>query len=595
MNSHRDTKTRNRGGIAAWSLACLLSTALAACGGGGGGGGTAAGPVQVTTIDPPTGAFIGGTPVTIRGAGFALLTQNQVLFGAAPATGVVTIDAQTITCLTPAGAPGARVDVVVRNDQGEGRLPLGFAYAIPAPPTSDVNGDGLGDLLVASPADSSAGIGAGAVFVFFGRAQPFQLDGLDASQADIKLVGHRPGDAFGTCVCAGDLDGDGQADLVVSANRVDAVGAPDAGAVYMFPGPIAGGQTIPAQAATIRLIGSAVVAGDEFGSSVVIGDVDGDGQADLMAAAPKHDVGGALDAGCVYVFLGGETLASRSADLADHFVDGVGDGERLGSRMACGDLDGDGQTDLVLGAPSSDVQGDVLLFDAGRVYVLSGGASFIGNAGQARVVIQGVADGDRLGEAVTVSDLDGDGQLDLIVSAPYQDSGELDAGRVYVFHGGQGLVSGSADTATVMLTGIPNSGPIGLTLRAGDIDGDSIADLLIGAPEANALGTRDGLAYLFRGGAGLGSRSVASADAVVYGDGQLLEGFSAAVSLVDVDGDGFADIVGASPRWSGLGRVHLWRGGAGAIAGTKHTLDADVELTGTQLGGRFGESLAPGQ
>lgn len=594
MNSHRDTQTRIHGGLAAWSLACLLSTALAACGGGGGGG-SAPGPVQVVSVDPPTGAFIGGTPVTIHGAGFALQTPNEVLFGTAPATSVVAVDAQTITCVTPAGAPGARVDVVVRNDQGEGRLPLGFVYAIPAPPTSDVNGDGLGDLLVASPADNSSGLGAGAVYVFFGRAQPFQLDGLDATQADVKLVGHRPGDAFGTCVCAGDMDGDEQADLVISANKVDAVGAADAGAVYVFPGPIAGGQTIPAQAATIRLIGDAAAAGDEFGSSVEIGDVDGDGQADLVSAAPKHDIAGDLDAGCVYVFLGGDTLASRSADLADHFVDGVGAGERLGSRMACGDLDGDGQTDLVLGAPSSDVQNDVLLFDAGRVYVLSGGTSFIANASQARVVIQGVADGDRLGEALTVADLDGDGQLDLVVAAPYHDSGELDSGRVYVFHGGLGLVSGTADTATVMLTGIPNSGPIGLTLRAGDVDGDSIADLMIGAPEANALATRDGLAYLFRGGPGLTSTSVASADAVVHGDGQLLEGFSAAISLVDVDGDGFADVVGASPRWSGLGRVHLWRGGAGSIAGPKHTLDADVELTGTQLGGRFGESLAPGQ
>lgn len=594
MNSYRDTQTRFRGGIAAWTLACLLSTALAACGGGGGGG-SAAGPVQVVTIDPPTGPFIGGTPVTIRGSGFALPTPNVVLFGSAAATNVVAVDAQTITCVSPAGAPGARVDVVVRNDQGEGRLPLGFAYAIPSPPTSDVNGDGLGDLLVASPADPTSGAGAGAVFVFFGRAQPFQLDGLDASQADVKLVGHRPGDAFGTCVCAGDMDGDGQADLIVSANKFDAVGAADAGAVYVFPGPIAGGQTIPAQAATIRLVGDAAVAGDEFGSSVDIGDVDGDGRADLLSSAPKHDVAEQIDAGCVYVFLGSPTLASRSADLADHFVDGVSAGDRLGSRIACGDLDGDGQTDLVLGAASADVVTDVLLFDAGRVYVLSGGSSFIANAAQARVVIDGAADGDRLGEAVTVADLDGDGQLDLVVSAPYQDSGEVDSGRVYVFRGGLGLVSGTADSATLMLTGIPNSGPIGLSLRAGDVDGDSIADLVIGAPEANALGTRDGLAYLFRGGPGLTSSSVASADAVVYGDGQLLEGFSAAISLIDIDGDGFADLAGASPRWSGLGRVHLWRGGVGSIEGPKHTIDADVELSGTELGGRFGESLAPGQ
>jgi hypothetical protein len=124
--------------------------------------------------------------------------------------------------------------------------------------------------------------------------------------------------------------------------------------------------------------------------------------------------------------------------------------------------------------------------------------------------------------------------------APYEDSGELDSGRVYVFHGGQGLVSGSADTRVRDADRHPELGPDRPVAARRRRRRRSIADLMIGAPDANALGTRDGLAYLFRGGAALTSRTVADADAVVHGDGQLLEGFSTATSLLDIDGDGFA-------------------------------------------------------
>lgn len=598
MNTLQNDQLRTRRHRAAWVLSGLVCSALAACGGGGGGGGgsSAQGSVQVHGVAPGTGPFIGGTTVTLTGREFDLEGDNTVLFGGVPATSVTAIDDRTITCVTPAGAPGATVDVVVTNQKGEGRLALGFLYATPPPPTSDVNGDGLADLLISSPADSTGGAAAGAVFVYFGRAQSFQLDGLDADDADLKLIGQKPGDAFGTCVCVGDVDGDEVADMIVSAHKVDAVGAPDAGAVYVFRGPIAGGANLPAQAAHVKLTGSALVAGDEFGTGLEVGDLDGDGVGDLLVGAPKHDAPGQLDAGCTYFFRGGASLASRNADQADHAIDGVVAGDRLGARIACGDVDGDGTIDLVLGASGVDVQGPVMRHDAGRVYVLRGAAGMVAtNAGQAPIVIDGVGAGDRFGEAVCVADLDGDGVADIAASAPFEDSGETDSGTVYVFRGGAGLASGDANLAQVRLVGIANSGPIGMALRAGDFDGDAIADLLVGAPEATGLATRDGVVFVFRGGAALVTASVAQAHAVLHGEGELLEGFGSAISALDLDGDGFADLAGASPRWSGVGRIQAWRGGVAAIGGPMYAIDADVTVNGTVLGARFGEVLARGQ
>lgn len=597
MNTLHNDELRSRRPRAAWALAGLACAFVSACGSGGGSSGSSNNSnVQLQVVEPATGPFIGGTLVTLTGRKFVLDAENTVTFGGREATDVVAVDENTITCVTPAGAPGAVVDVVVTNTGGQGRLAMGFVYATPAPPTSDLNGDGLGDLLIASPADATGGTGAGAVYVYFGRTQSFQLDGLDTSGADLKITGQKAGDAFGACVCVGDLDGDGVADLIVGANKVDGVGALDAGAVYVFRGPVNAGPTMPAQAAAIKLTGSNAIAGDEFGSALEIGDMDGDHHADLLVGAPKHDVAGQLDAGCTYYFRGGATLASRNADQADHVLDGLASGDRLGARVACGDLDGDGAIDLVLGASGTDVQGAVLRVDAGRVFVLRGGVPVSQlHTAQAAIVIDGVAAGDRLGDALCVADLDGDGILDLAVSAPYQDSGEVDSGRVYVFRGGPGFVSGDANTAAIRLTGVANSGPIGQALRAGDFDGDSIADLLVGAPQATGLATQDGVVFVFRGGPTLVSKSVAQADAVLHGQGQLLEAFGAAVSAIDLDGDGFADLTGASPRWSGVGRVQVWRGGVGAIAGAEYAATADVTVRGTVLGGRFGESIARGQ
>src|SRR5439155_1647451 len=148
-----------------FAAALVLAVSSWASCGGGGGGSHGASSVRVDAVQPGVGAFIGGTHVTVQGLNFVpdiAGGQNTVQFGGHPATNVVAVDDHTRTCATPAGTPGATVDVVVQNVRGSGRLIGGFTYLSPAPPTSDVNGDGIADLIVAAPFDASSGPGAGA-------------------------------------------------------------------------------------------------------------------------------------------------------------------------------------------------------------------------------------------------------------------------------------------------------------------------------------------------------------------------------------------------------------------------------------------------
>lgn len=601
-NQHRHTwkPTRLQSGVGVAFVLALL--ALPGCGGHGGGGGSngGGGPTQtdfvgLNAVQPATGPFIGGTLITLQGRDFKRDEPNTVLVGGRPATDVVWVDATTLTCRTPSGTPGARVEVVVTNSLGEGRLADAFAYQPMPPARSDVNGDGIGDLVIGAPQDDTSGPDAGAVYVFFGSTDPLALLNATAASADVKLVGRMPGDLFGTGVCGGDVDGDGHDDLVVGACAVDAVGAPDVGAVYVFKGPLAGASTINAVGAQIRLTGETAVAGDRFGSSVEVADMTGDGQADLMVGAALHDLPGRVDAGCAYLFRGGASLGSRGAELADMAFDGAAANDQIGGRVTCGDLNGDGLVDLVLLAPLADPVLPPYIANGGKVYVIWGSTTLTGRStAAADVVLHGVATEDRFGTAAAVKDVNGDGIDDLLVSAPLNDALDADAGRVYVFFGGT-LASGSANTANVRLSGLPTHNSFGRSLRTGDVDGDGLADILVGAPDADYLNDGNGRAYLFLGSRTLGDAVAIQAAAIFNGEASPGIGMGSSVTLLDMNADGFADVVTSSSQYgSGSGRVYVWMGGQSTLHGMFPSSLADVIYSGPGAGAQFGAQLIEG-
>ena len=221
----------------------------------------------------------------------------------------------------------------------------------------DVDGDGRPDLLLGAISNDEGGNQAGAAYLVHGPVSGT----LDLANADAKLVGEEVLDNAGVSVSsAGDVDGDGRADLLVGAKSNDAGGS-IAGAAYLVHGPVSG--TLDLANADAKLVGEA--SRGEAGWSVSsAGDVDDDGFDDVLVGAPSFpaDMG---FAGATYLVLG---PVSGTLDLAhaDARIAGEADGDWASrSVSSAGDVDGDGRADLLVGSHANG-------FSAGAAYLVLG-------------------------------------------------------------------------------------------------------------------------------------------------------------------------------------------------------------------------------
>ena len=390
-----------------------------------------------------------------------------------------------------------------------------------------------------------------------------------ANRQQLTLTAAAAGDNFGFAASgAGDVNGDGYDDVIVGALLNDAAGA-EAGRAYVFFGG-AGGDAVP----DLTLTGAASL--DFFGTSVAgVGDMNGDGYADVVVGANGNDAGGSA-AGRAYVYFGGATPDA----IADLTLTGAAANDNFGASVSsAGDVNRDGYADLIVGAYLNDAGAS----NAGRAYVYFGGPTPDNTADW---ILTGVAADDNFGRWVSsAGDVNGDGFGDVVVGAPLNDAGGLSAGRAYVFYGG----TAPNAVADLIWTGEAAGDQFGFSVSgAGDTNGDGFADVIVGALMNDFAGADAGRAYLFLGGPDAGEDAAITLTGQAGGDQFGLPVSSAG----DVNRDGYADLfVGASGNdasGASAGRAYVYFGGPGADA------QADAVLSGAAAGDAFGRGGAAG-
>lgn len=456
----------------------------------------------------------------------------------------------------------------------------------------DIDGDGYADVVLgAHEATPSRDMSAGASYVHYGGATQPAVVALNPEHGTGQAEFDWAGIAVGP---AGDFNGDGFADWVVGAIGSDANGSRSGRAYVVY-----GSSTRPTKhfdgldgSNGFLLEGES--AGDDAGRTVAVaGDVNGDGLSDLIVTAYRHDTSVA-DEGRVYVIYGNPgAMAATALELADvggaiggFVIEGEETGDFAGFAGAgAGDVNSDGFDDVLVGSYAADPSGP----SSGRTYVVYGGAALPATVSLTDVAdadavpdygiaIDGEVGGDLSGRSVDAAgDVNGDGVADVIVGAPGSSAAATDAGRVYIVFGGAALSSGqptvelanvAAGIGGVAFDGQSAQDGAGSSVATlGDLNGDGFEDVIIGAPLASSSAAfGSGRAYVVAGRADFGPDPILLATVASGSGGFVIDGempFDSAGSAVagagDTNGDGYPDVLigayNAGPSVQGRGYI----------------------------------------
>jgi len=394
----------------------------------------------------------------------------------------------------------------------------------------DFNNDGFDDLAVGVPTEDLSGSSEGVVHVIYGSAS-----GLSASatRTDQRWTQDSTGiadtaessDEFGKTLAAGDFNNDGFDDLAIGATFESLSGSSE-GAVHVIYGSASGLHRSLGHGDQFWTQDSAGIADtaendDNFGSSLIAGDFNGDMFDDLAIGVGLEDLSGNGE-GAVNVIYGSASGLHRNLGRADQFwhqdstgiAGTAGNLEGFARSLAAGDFNNDGFDDLAIGVPEENLSGN----DQGAVNVIYGSASglhrFLGHGDQFWTQdSKGIADtpenGDRFGNSLSAGDFNNDGFDDLAIGATFEDFTVLNEGAVHIIYGSASGLHRNLVRADQLWSqnsaGIADTGEaldsFAESLHTADFNNDGFDDLAIGVSQEDLSGNDQGAVHIIYGSA----------------------------------------------------------------------------------------------